>query len=124
MKRGYTLVELLGVITILVILIIVMFASYTQFKKNTSNSLDEAIRTMIAKESENYVKKYQSNIKDGNIYCITLKDLLDNNLMSDPVTNADGEKISENTKIKISINNSEYDVEVDVMKCDEKIVSD
>lgn len=124
MKRGYTLVELLGVITILVILIIVMFASYTQFKKNTSNSLDEAIIVMIAKESENYVKKYQSNIKDGNVYCITLKDLLDNNLMSDPVTNSDGEKISENTKIKISINNSEYDVEVDVTKCDEKIVSD
>ena len=123
MKKGYTLVELLGVIAILVILILIMFTAYTQFKNDTEASIDSAVEIMISEVSEKYVKKYKTNIKNGNVYCITLKDLLDNNMMSDPVTNSDGEKISESTQIRITIVNDRYEVDVDVSKCRETITS-
>ena len=122
-KKGFTLVELLGVIVILVVIMTITFAVFTGSKHGAEDSIDEAIETMIKESSKKYIQKYKININNGNVYCLTLKNILDENLMSDPVKNANGDKISEGTKIKVSIVNGRYEVDVDVPTCTETIVS-
>lgn len=122
-KKGFTLVELLGVIVILVVIMTITFSVFTGSKHGAEDSIDEAIETMIKESSKKYIQKYKININDGNVYCLTLKNILDENLMSDPVKNANGDKISEGTKIKVSIVNGRYEVDVDVPTCTETIVS-
>jgi len=123
MKKGFTLVELLGVIVILVVIMMITFSVFTGTKHTAEDSIDEAIKTMIAESSKKYIQKYKTHINDGNVYCLTLKNILDENLMSDPVKNANGDKVSEGTKIKVSIVNGRYEVDVDVASCTETIVS-
>ena len=122
-KKGFTLVELLGVIVILVVIMTITFSVFTGSKHGAEDSIDEAIETMIKESSKKYIQKYKININNGNVYCLTLKNILDENLMSDPVKNANGDKISEGTKIKVSIVNGRYEIDVDVPTCTETIVS-
>lgn len=122
MKKGFTLVELLGVIVVLTVIMMVIFVSYTAINKDANDTIDKAVKTMISENSKKYIKKHKGNINDGSTYCLTLKDILDDNLMSDPVTNSDGEKIDESTKIKVVIKNSNYEVEVGVSECEEIII--
>ena len=122
MKKGFTLAELLGVIAVLGLLMSIIFVAYTNMNKDANNTIDEAVKTMIVENSKKYIKRHKGNINEGNTYCLTLKDILDDNLMSDPVTNSNGEKIDEDTKIKVFIRNTNYEVEVGVSECEEIII--
>ena len=122
MKKGFTLAELLGVIAVLGLLMTIIFVSYTRMNQDADNTIDEAVKTMIIENSKKYIKRHKGSINDGNTYCLTLKDILDDNLMSDPVTNSDGEEIDESTKIKAVIKNNNFEVEVGVSECEEIII--
>lgn len=117
MKKGFTLVELLGVLVVLVILSLLITVMYTALKKDADKTIDEALTVVINDASVTYVKKYKTSIKENNVYCISLNDLLNNNLLSSPVKNSSGEVINPSLKIKVVVKKDRYDVTVDTKEC-------
>ena len=107
----------------LVVVSLIVFTTYTKLKGDTEGKIDNALETLISDRSEKYIKDNKENIHDGNVYCITLKNLLDENLMSAPVKNSSGEIVKESTRIKISVINGHYEVKVNVSSCEEKVVA-
>ena len=92
-KNGFTLVELLGVLIVLVILSMVVVTTYTKLKKDADTTIDDALAILIKDASVTYVKKNKTNIEANNVYCLTLDDIVNDNLLSNPVKNAKGEEM-------------------------------
>ena len=68
-----------------------------------------------------YVKKNKTNIEANNVYCLTLDDIVNDNLLSNPVKNAKGEEMDLSMKIKVTVRQNNYDVTLNVSSCSEVI---
>ena len=120
-KNGFTLVELLGVLIVLVILSMVVVTTYTKLKKDADTTIDNALAILIKDASVTYVKKNKTNIEVNNVYCLTLDDIVNDNLLSNPVKNAKGEEMDLSMKIKVTVRQNNYDVTLNVSSCSEVI---
>ena len=120
-KNGFTLVELLGVLIVLVILSMVVVTTYTKLKKDADTTIDDALAILIKDASVTYVKKNNTNIEANNVYCLTLDDIVNDNLLSNPVKNAKGEEMDLSMKIKVTVRQNNYDVTLNVSSCSEVI---
>ena len=120
-KNGFTLVELLGVLIVLVILSMVVVTTYTKLKKDADTTIDDALAILIKDASVTYVKKNKTNIEANNVYCLTLDDIVNDKLLSDPVKNAKGEEMDWSMKIKVTVRQNNYDVTLNVSSCSEVI---
>ena len=102
MKKGFTLVELLGVIVLLGLLTIVAAPPILNQIKKTKGKLSKATERVLSIAAEEYVDDHLTNypIKDGNVYCITLKTLVDYDKLTPPIIDASsGENISETENV-------------------------
>ena len=120
-KNGFTLVELLGVLIVLVILSMVVVTTYTKLKKDADTTIDDALAILIKDASVTYVKKNKTNIEVNNVYCLTLDDIVNDNLLSNPVKNAKGEEMDLSMKIKVTVRQNNYDITLNVSSCSEVI---
>lgn len=120
-KNGFTLVELLGVLIVLVILSMVVVTTYTKLKKDADTTIDDALAILIKDASVTYVKKNKTNIEANNVYCLTLDNIVNDNLLSNPVKNAKGEEMDLSMKIKVTVRQNNYDVTLNVSSCSEVI---
>ena len=120
-KNGFTVVELLGVLIVLVILSMVVVTTYTKLKKDADTTIDDALAILIKDASVTYVKKNKTNIEVNNVYCLTLDDIVNDNLLSNPVKNAKGEEMDLSMKIKVTVRQNNYDVTLNVSSCSEVI---
>ena len=120
-KNGFTLVELLGVLIVLVILSMVVVTTYTKLKKDADTTIDDALAILIKDASVTYVKKNKTNIEANNVYCLTLDDIVNDNLLSNPVKNAKEEEMDLSMKIKVTVRQNNYDVTLNVSSCSEVI---
>ena len=120
-KNGFTLVELLGVLIVLVILSMVVVTTYTKLKKDADTTIDDALAILIKDASVTYVKKNKTNIEANNVYCLTLDDIVNDNLLSSAVKNAKGEEMDLSMKIKVTVRQNNYDVTLNVSSCSEVI---
>lgn len=120
-KNGFTLVELLGVLVVLVILSMVVVTTYTKLKKDADTTIDEALEILIKDTSVTYIKKHKTNIEANNVYCLTLDDIVNDNLLSNPVKNSKGEEMDLSMKIKVTVRQNNYDVTLNVSSCSEVI---
>lgn len=89
MKKGFTLIELIGVVILLSIIMIIVFPTLLNHITNTNKELSESEKQIIYSGTSNYIAKYQNNYEkiNGNIYCIEIDELLKeqvihNNLMN------------------------------------------
>lgn len=102
MKKGFTLVELLGVIVLLGLLTIIAAPPILNQIKKTKEKLSSATETLLSSAAEEYVEEHLTNypIKDGNVYCITLKTLVDYDKLKSPIIDASsGEEINETENV-------------------------
>ena len=83
-KKGFTLVELLGVITLLGIIMGLMFPPLLTQLKKTSNSIDEATKSVIITGAKNFVEENKNGFPkiNGEYYCIEFQELVDENKIS------------------------------------------
>src|SRR5574344_431145 len=79
-RRGFTLVEMLGVLIILIMVFMIVFPSLTKVIKDTNEKIDSATVTIIEEATAAYLlEKSDVYPKDNdNTYCITLNDLIEN----------------------------------------------
>lgn len=107
-KSGFTLVELLGVITLLAILSIVIFPSVLEMVEKNQAKIDQGKLELIYSAADTYMSKnrdhYPNNV--GNVYCISVKTLANENLLpfevDDELLYADSDKTIENV-VRIAI---------------------
>ncbi len=100
MKKGFTLVELLAVIVILSLLMLIVFPRIINSIKNSlpkSDKLNEELvysaANIYIQNNENYYKK-----KNNAVYCISLDDLVKEDLLKSPMTLSDSEEDITRTK--------------------------
>ena len=115
MKKGFTLIELIGVIILLSLLSLLVFPSILNNIKNTNKQLDEANRKIILSSAETYVSKYGNLFKKKNdhVYCLTMKDLALENLIESSMYNGSiSKEISLDTFIKVSVINDNFQYQI------------
>lgn len=124
-EKGFTLVELLGVIVILGLLTIVTVPPLLNQIKKSRDRLSSATIKILSSAAEQHIDEHQTNypIKNGNVYCITLKTLTDYGYLKSPILDASsGDEVNETTNsMKVTINGlNNYKIElVETNKCQE-----
>ena len=116
---GFTLIELLGVVLILGIVILLSWTAISKFVTQINGELSDSTRQMIMDGTKDYINKNKLLYpkKEGNIYCISLTELVEQNLISEKaIANYD---IS-NKKVKITFDGQKeiYEI-VETASCEE-----
>ena len=109
-NRGFTLVELLGVILILALLSLVMFPNIISSFFDVSNKLDNATKTLIIEAAKDYYLENRDNIENLD-YCVTVSNLQAEGLLSYDVKDSDGKVIATDIIVKISEHGKKYELD-------------
>ena len=79
-NQGFTLVEMLGVLIILIMIFMIMFPSLTKMIKDTNEEINAATVSIIEDATAAYLSEKSDVYPKGDdyTYCITLSELIDN----------------------------------------------
>lgn len=115
-KKGFTLVELLGVFVILSIIVLVTFPYATGLLRNTKDSEYKRFEKNLFLATEAYIESnseiYSQFSENGTIDYISISDLIENQFLSAKMTNPKTKtEINENGCIKVTKNNDELEYE-------------
>jgi len=112
-RKGFTLAELMGVITILGLIVIIAFPPLIKQIKGTKTAIDETTEKLIIIGAENYVDENKNDYPktNGKVYCITLQTLVNDNKLSKDLKDSKGNSINLNKYIKVTVNNN-YDYNI------------
>ena len=106
MKKGFTLLEMLGVIILISLLIILVFPNITNTLKNQQSEIDKVSEEVLKQASTLYVQNNQKNYAkvNDNKYCITVEELINSGYLKDSFK-YNGQDIKETKKIQVTYNN-------------------
>ena len=110
-NKGFTLVELTGVVIILALVSLLGYSYITNAVSSKKDDFSEAFNKIIIDATNIYIGYNPNNYSkvDGNVYCIKLSELIDYEILSkplvDPVTN---EEVSLDNYVKLEVNVDEY----------------
>jgi len=76
-KRGFTLVEVIGVLTILALIILVAFPNILQGTKKTNKQMEESSDAMIIEAGKEYFYDNLALMDSSEIVYVYIKDLID-----------------------------------------------
>ena len=107
--RGYTLLELLGVIVILALLTTLVFPSVINSIKKTNDKTDKLALDLVSSSADIYIKNNKDLFpkKNGNKFSIDVETLIDNANLSSKIKLSSGDKIEDKCIQTTYINNSE-----------------
>ena len=97
MKKGFTLIEMIGIILVLGLLMIFIFPSLTNTLKNNNKMKYESFAKNLELAMENYMVYEQELAVEG---CVTLGDLQTKNYIEDIPTMLTGDNLE--TEVKLS----------------------
>lgn len=117
-KKGFTLAEIIGVITVLGLIALLAFPPMLNMIKNSESKIDDATKTLIYTASSQYTAKYMNDFPktSGNVYCITVSDLIKETYLDSNIINDD---LTLETKIKVTISDDykyEYIIDNDCIE--------
>lgn len=112
MKKGFTLIEVLGILVVLSVIILVAVPSIIQTNKNANKSEIENTRKTIFMAADTYINledSRKSRFKKNNYYYIKLSDLVSSGLLSDslknPETNLEKTIVEDSWWVEVRLNN-------------------
>mgnify|MGYP005774564877 CR=1 FL=1 len=111
MKRGFTLVELIGVVVILALVALLAFPPLLKSINNKKNQISDASKEILYSATDSYVKSNKDTfpLYNGNVYCTTIDILVKEELLPTKVYDSvSGDEIPLNSKIEIKVENNEY----------------
>lgn len=113
-KRGYTLVELIGVIVIIGIAVALVSTTIIHVIKSANNTLDMATQKLLFNQTESYLSENVSVMSNG-VYTVTIKDLIrKDKISSNFLNNYDESELSINSCIVATYSNGEPSFEFKV----------
>ena len=124
-RNGFTLVELLATISILVIIVSIAIPSIINIRNNNENKNERSVAEAIETAAESYIYSY--NLYDQVVdstsnkrKCIPIRELIDKGLLKND-NNINILKSSEYVSIYISNNEIKYELESNRDRCDSEI---
>lgn len=89
-KSGFTLVEIIGVITILAIIVLVAFPNILGAMNKTESKMTEATRTLLITNAKSY---WNDNVvmKTNTTYCVYVRTLIKQNYTKTPISTVNKE---------------------------------
>ena len=106
MKKGYTLVELLGVFVVLGIIVTVASIIIINIVKNTNAALETSTETLLYTAAVKYLYDNYELPSNGN-YDVTVGTLINNDLISNTFLESQtNSHLTENSCVKITIINN------------------
>lgn len=118
-NKGFTLVELLGVIILLAVIALIAFPPILNQIKKSQNQIDDATNALIISSAKLYVDNNHNlfSKKDGNVYCISIDELLNRGYLTEGMLGSNDELI-EDFVVKVSYSgNYSYEL-VNVGECE------
>ncbi|MCI9234020.1 MAG: type II secretion system protein [Bacilli bacterium] len=110
-KNGFTLVELLGVVIVVVALSLIVFPLImNNFKKNRKE-ISELTKKMLEDATIVYMEENPNTYEkiNGNIYCISLSQVVNSGNLSSPLNDpTTGNEILLSNKVKVTVENRQY----------------
>lgn len=102
MKKGFTLIEMLGIITVLAVVLLVTFPvlnnSLKKMRENTTNNFTNNLKSSAETYIELNRKNFENLDKPGTEITFTIQDLYDANLLKGQIQNIDSSE-----KIKVIV---------------------
>ena len=106
-NRGFTLVELLGVIIIIGLLSLIIFPNIISSFFEVSNELDNATKIVVIEAAKDYYSNNRNNISKLD-YCVTISTLQNEGLLAYDIKDSDGKILATDTLVKIYKGGSNY----------------
>ena len=108
MKKGFTLVELIAVVSLLGLLLMFTYTKVTDISEKKEKELLENKKTLVI----NGVKEYMENHSEltpflSNVYCVKIEDVQDDNLI--PIDIDDLLKKYDYVKVTVGSKKNNYD---------------
>lgn len=101
-NKGFTLVEVLAIVSLLGLLALVVGPKVLEQKENKEKELNEAQKQVLFSDAGNYVRDNSKYIiKSGNVFCITVNTLIEEDYIS-----MDAEAFKDNT-VKVTVDENE-----------------
>lgn len=120
MKKGFTLIEVLAVVTIIGLIFILIIPKITTSLKNKKSDVDATTNNLIITAAKNYIadNKTKFDKVDNNTYCLPLTTLIKKDYLDSPVKNVtDDLDITNSKSVKIIYNKGfKYEI-VDKKEC-------
>ena len=111
MKKGFTLVELIGVVIILALIALLAFPPILNSIRKTKTELSDASKEILYNAANLYVSENLNDFpkRNGNIFCVTLNTLSSKEYLPTKVYDSvTGEEISQDSLIEIKVENDSY----------------
>ncbi len=124
---GFTLVELLGVIIIISAIIALVFPNIVDFIKDKNNDIYSFNERLVFSAADDFLQKNKDDFekKDGNSYCISIRDLVDEGYLKGPIILSDESEDDTDLKSVQADYNDGYSYTIkDNKDCDEYIYVD
>lgn len=120
-QKGFTLVEILGVVIILALISMMFIPRILSRINNQKDKVSEVTQTLIKNTTEQYLRDYvvKYPLIDGNVYCITLQELVDKERLTEPIFDVKtGNNLPLTTTMRVEIKNQKYVYEFDSKTCE------
>ena len=106
MKKGFTLVELLGVIVILSILIVIAMPNIINSIKSANKKTDAYTATLIYQAVDKHIA-HSSLYKEekGNVYCIAIDKIVSEGYLEENISYGGAENIEDSMSVKATYGN-------------------
>ena len=121
-KKGFTLVELLGVLVLVAVILIVVVTPIVGQINSKKSEIDEATKMVLFSSATSYLDNYQTLYPkgDGNVYYISLERMMNAGELSKEYI--DGENLTKETIIKVTVEDGGYQYSI-IQNIDNEIVS-
>ncbi len=111
-EKGFTLVELLGVLVLLTVVVLVAFPNILGVVKSTSDQVSDATKSLLESNARSYVNDNLSNYSDSTKknYCVSVEDLIEEGYTKTPIASVSkdsAKEIEESWAVSFQCQNSE-----------------
>ena len=113
MKKGFTLVELLGVIVILTVIGVIAVPTVLNMYRGSKEELSDLTEQVLITSTKAYVNDNENDfpVNNGNVYCVSLKRVVSENYLKTPVIDSNtGEEIDLDKIVQVKVTNGTYDI--------------
>lgn len=124
-KKGFTLVEVLGVVVLIAIIFLISYTTILNHFKRSQDKIDENTFSLLKSATKDYMNDNQDDYPENNknVFCIDVNTLIDNNYIDeDTVVSKDNKLLAKTMKVSYKDNDNEYQL-VDSSKCKEKRIN-
>lgn len=114
-KKGFTLVEMLAAIGILLLITILTYPSFNKLNKKTEEKFDYSIKTIVENAAKIYVDNNKELIDEkitsnNGKYCLPVATLSSYDYLDTPIKKSDGEKLNLKSCVYITKENEDNNI--------------